>query len=66
MTATKPTVKCRKCGSTARVTRTQQMLSVDGRKRLHASCECARCRHEWWSRRRDVVAWSRQLDRAAR
>jgi hypothetical protein len=41
------------------------MLRVRGKKRLHASCECTSCSHEWWSRRRDVVAWSRQLDRAA-
>lgn len=61
----KPIVKCAKCRGNVTITRTQQLLTVHGKDRLHASCQCRDCGHEWWSRRRSVVAWSRHLDRQA-
>jgi uncharacterized protein with PIN domain len=64
---TKPVVQCRCCGGViVKITRTQQQLTVQGHRRLHVAVECQQCGHEWWSRRREVVRYSRQLDRTAK
>lgn len=62
----KPVVICRKCHAPALITRTQQKLRRDGRLRTHTAVQCESCGHEFWSRRHDVLAWSRYLDRKAK
>ena len=58
---------CRACGAgTKLVSRTQQMLKVKGKKRLHAAVECSNCHRESWSRHPEAVRISKMLDAAAK
>lgn len=42
----------------------QQMLRVEGRRRLHAHVRCT-CGHEWWSRHPRALELSREADAMA-
>lgn len=55
----------RRCGGRKRATRTQQMLRVKGRQRLHVAMICETCGDETWSRHHLALQLARELDAAA-
>lgn len=60
---------CRRCGAGAAkqdVSDKTQMLSVYGKKRLHAGVRCTACKHERWSRHPEALRRSREADALAR
>ena len=52
----------RRCGGHKQVTRTQQMLRVGGRKRLHVAAICDTCGDETWVRNKLALKLARALD----
>jgi hypothetical protein len=60
---------CRVCGAgTKLVSRTTQMLKVQGKRRLHAATVCSNlaCQREAWSRHPKALEISRMLDAKAK
>jgi len=56
-------LRCHKCNSRdITVSGAQQMLSVGGKKMLHARVTCAQG-HEWYSRHPEALKLSRQVDK---
>ena len=61
------TIRCAKCGGeSVEVSESQQMRTVAGRKRLHADVRCRLCKHQWWSRAKSAIYWSRKADERAK
>lgn len=58
------TPTCRKCGSDdIRATSSQQMRSINGKKRLVADAVCNGCNHSWWSYHPAIKARARAADK---